>query len=146
MKMGTVMAVCIQEVGTSGCRSIGQANVAEDFGLSGDCRSGKNKRQVSILPFEWLQQTQGDEKSSKYGRYGENLVVKDIDLASAKPGDKLICNDIILQVQTKSPAAVHSDGQNCVFKKYGLFCRVLMGGIVTEGDQITLERKTITGG
>lgn len=111
--MGILRGVCLGSEPGKIKKNVHQANAAKDFGLSGDCRQGF---QAS------LKLVSG---SSPYREAEENLLVEGILSQELRPGTKLLCNDVLLEL---------TEGEGDTWH-----CRVIYGGVLTEGDTIDIQ-------
>ena len=96
--MGKIMAICISEKRGTQKKSIKKAELIKDFGINGDAHAGKWHRQVSLLSYETIEKFKSRGADVIDGAFGENLVVKGIDLKDINIGDKLKCNNVILEI------------------------------------------------
>ncbi len=110
-------------------------------GVEGDAHAGKWHRQVSLLgkeSFEKMESSAG--RKLQYGEFAENITTEGFLLYQMKPFDRLICGDILLEVTQigkkchGTNCAIFQETGNCVMPKEGIFCRVLEGGVLQEGD------------
>lgn len=142
--MGKVMAVCISEKKGVQKRNIHEAELIEDFGIKNDAHAGKWHRQVSLLSYEKIEAFKAKGAPVEDGSFGENLVVQGIDFKSCPVGTKFVCNDVILEL-TQIGKECHSGCEifkimgECIMPREGVFTRVLHGGIIREGDEMTVE-------
>lgn len=121
---GRVVAVCVGDRRGGPKRPVGQAQLAKNFGLSGDADTGPSSRQVALLDRRRLAP---GAASGPFGALGENLVVDGLDLGALAPGATVRIGDALLEMTGPVP-----DGP--------LFsAKVRLPGIVTEGDQIFVE-------
>ena len=142
--MGRIEAVCISEKKGTVKKDVGQCVVIEDFGLKDDAHAG-SIRQVSLLSFETVEDFKsrtGDKAGILPGAFGENLLVSGIDPEVLSPGTILRTGDILLEI-TQIGKECHSGCEimkrtgECIMPKQGVFARVLRGGTVKTGDEIT---------
>jgi MOSC domain-containing protein YiiM len=78
------------------------------------------------------------------GAFGENLLVDGIDCASLPVGSILRCGDVVFQVtqigkECHQACAIRQRVGTCIMPHQGIFARVLAGGVIREGDTITVE-------
>ena len=77
------------------------------------------------------------------GAFGENVIVKGIDLVHLPVGTKLSCGDILLEVtqigkECHSHCEIFKKMGECIMPTNGIFTRVLHGGVMKEGDEINV--------
>ena len=111
--MGKVLAVCISEKKGTQKKNVGSARFVEDWGIQGDAHAGKWHRQVSLLSHEKVEAFRARGAVVDDGAFGENLVVEGYDFKTLPIGTK--------------------------FRWEGVFTRVLHGGTISVGDELTME-------
>ena len=139
--MGKIMAICISEKRGTQKKSIKKAELIKDFGINGDAHAGKWHRQVSLLSYETIEEFKSRGADIIDGAFGEKLVVKGINLKDINIGDKLKCNDVILEITQKgkechSHCEIYKKMGACIMPTNGVFAVVNNGGIIEEGDEI----------
>lgn len=139
--MGKVLAICISEKKGTLKNEINEAKFIEDFGIENDAHAGKWHRQVSLLSYETIEEFKSRGADVIDGAFGENLVVKGINLKDINIGDKLKCNDVILEITQKgkechSHCEIYKKMGECIMPTNGVFAVVNNGGIIEEGDEI----------
>lgn len=141
---GKITGICTSvDMGTAK-RNLHQANLIKNYGVEGDGHSGfHTDKQVSLLTYEKIQEFIGSEATVKEGAFGENLVVQGIDFSICPVGTQLRSGDVILEITYKGRdcdvCEMEKSIDDCLMKKAGVFCKVIMGGIVTEGDYLHAE-------
>ena len=141
--MGKIMAICISKKRGTQKKSIKKAELIKDFGINGDAHAGKWHRQVSLLSYETTEEFKSRGADVIDGAFGENLVVKGIDLKNINIGDKLKCNNVILEITQKgkechSHCEIYKKMGECIMPTNGVFAVVNNGGIIEEGDEINV--------
>lgn len=142
--MAIIKAVCISEKKGTEKINIGKAEIVEDYGLKGDAHAGNWHRQVSLLSYEKIEEFKNLGVPVKDGSFGENLIVEGMDLKGLPIGTKLRCNDILLEVtqigkECHQGCSIAQTVGKCIMPTEGIFARVLCGGVVSVGDEITIE-------
>ncbi len=121
--------------------SIGQADLIKT-GIPNDVHCDGGDFQVSILPEELIKEYEKETgKEYKYGELGENLVISGLDYESLKVGDSISLGDVRLGITQIGSNHQKRDGSVCkdgIHKKF-IFCKVLVAGIITIGDQVYLD-------
>ncbi|MDI3526426.1 MAG: hypothetical protein PWR03_609 [Tenuifilum sp.] len=118
------------------------------LGVKGDAHSGSWHRQVSMLGVESMDKfTKASGLPVKYGDFAENITTEGLELFSTKPGDRFVGACVELEV-TQIGKSCHGDGctiyrkvGNCVMPKEGIFVRVIKGGKLKAGDELTFFPK-----
>ena len=141
--MGTVIAVCISEKKGTQKKNVGSAQFIEDWGIQGDAHAGKWHRQVSLLSAEKINDFRARGAVVSDGAFGENLVVEGYDFKALPIGTKFQCNDVVLELtqvgkECHSHCEIYKAMGECIMPREGVFTRVLHGGTISVGDQLTI--------
>ena len=141
--MGKVIAICTSPAKGTQKTRIEEGTFIEDFGLEGDAHAGKWHRQVSLLSFDKIEDFRARGAEVEDGAFGENLVVQGIDFATLPIGTKFGCNDVVLELtqigkECHSGCAIFKKMGECIMPKQGVFTRVLHGGVIHPGDELTI--------
>ena len=146
--MGKVLAVCISEKKGTEKRNVGSAVFVEDWGLEGDAHAGKWHRQVSLLSNEKIEDFRARGAVVEDGAFGENLVVEGIDFAKLPVGTRFRCGEVVLELtqigkECHNGCAIFQKMGECIMPREGVFTRVLKGGKVSVGDEMTVDKAMI---
>ena len=146
--MGKVLAVCISEKKGTQKRNVGSAVFVEDWGLEGDAHAGKWHRQVSLLSSEKIEAFRARGADVEDGAFGENLVVEGIDFAKLPVGTRFRCGEVVLELtqigkECHNGCAIFQKMGECIMPREGVFTRVLKGGKVSVGDEMTVDKAMI---
>ena len=141
--MGKVMAVCISEKKGTQKRNVHEALFIEDFGLENDAHAGKWHRQVSLLSYERIQDFKKKGAPVEDGAFGENLIVSGIDFKNLPVGTRFQCGDVVLEMtqivkECYSGCEIYKIMGDCIMPREGVFAKVLCGGRIREGDELTV--------
>ena len=141
--MGKVIAVCTSERKGIQKTSVPEIKVIEDWGIEGDAHAGKWHRQVSMLSFEKIEAFREKGADVDFGAFGENLVVEGFDLSKVPVGTKFQIGEAILELtqigkECHSHCAIYKVMGDCIMPREGVFTRVLKGGEIKAGDEITM--------
>ena len=141
--MGKVIAVCISEKKGTQKHPVQEAEFIEDWGIKDDAHAGKWHRQVSLLSYDKIEAFRAQGAEVEDGAFGENLVVQGIDFATLPIGTKFVCNDVVLELtqigkECHSGCAIFKKMGECIMPKQGVFTRVLHGGTIRPGDELTI--------
>ena len=118
-------------------------------GVREDAHSGLWHRQVSLLgkeSFDRFEKVAG--RKLAYGEFAENITTEGIELFSMKPFDRLVNDNIELEITQigkechGSSCAIYREVGNCVMPREGIFARVKRGGQLKSGDNLTYVQKT----
>lgn len=140
---GIVQAVCTSLRRGTLKTNIHTAEFAENYGIRGDAHAGNWHRQVSLLSAEQIQAFRERGASVEYGAFGENLVVSGIDFAAFPVGTRFSCNGVLLEMtqigkECHSHCAIYEQVGECIMPRQGVFTKVLKGGVISEGDSMTV--------
>lgn len=142
--MGRVMAVCVSERKGTQKKNVGTVKVLTDWGFEGDAHAGKWHRQVSLLSHEQVEAFRARGAVVDDGAFGENLVVAGYDFKTLPLGTKFQCNDVLLEL-TQCGKECHAHCEifklmgDCIMPREGVFTRVLHGGTISVGDELTVS-------
>ena len=141
--MGKVIAVCTSEKKGTQKTSVPEIDVRKDCGIQGDAHAGKWHRQVSLLSYEKIEAFRARGAEIEDGAFGENIIVQGIDFATLPVGTKFACNDVVLELtqigkECHSGCAIFKKMGECIMPKQGVFTKVLHGGIIRPGDELTI--------
>ncbi len=140
--MGEVLAVCISEKKGTLKKNIGRAELVEHYGLKGDAHAGKWHRQVSLLSADKIEAFR-KKLWVDYGAFGENLVVSGFDFRALPVGSLLAAGEVVLEI-TQIGKECHNDCMikkqtgDCIMPREGVFARVIKGGMIETGMEMTL--------
>jgi molybdenum cofactor synthesis domain-containing protein len=119
-------------------------------GIEGDAHAGDWHRQISLLGVESIKKMEGSaNRNFKYGEFAENITVKGFPLFEMRPLDRLVSGDVVLEVTQigkkchGEKCAIFRETGDCVMPKEGIFCRVLQGGVLREGDHFIYHPRII---
>ena len=119
-------------------------------GIAGDAHAGRWHRQVSLLSQSRIDDFAAEiGRSIQPGEFAENITVQGLDLTKAGIFDRLTIGDAELEVTQigkachGSQCAIFREVGRCVMPREGIFCKVISGGPIKSGDQITLLKKTL---
>ena len=141
--MGTIVAVCSSEKKGTQKKNVGSGLLVEESGLEGDAHAGSGHRQVSLLSHEKFEEfARRCPVPLEYGAFGENLLVDGLDPADLPVGARLKAGDVLLEVtqigkECHSGCAIREAAGDCIMPRLGVFARVLRGGSVRVGDEIS---------
>jgi MOSC domain-containing protein YiiM len=148
MKQGEIAAVCMSRVKHVQKNEVEEANLITDLGMEGDAHAGFAHRQVSLLADESVEKMRAKGLSDlRPGAFGENLVTRGIDLLSLRVGDRLrVGSEITLEVtqigkECVERCAIYYQAGDCIMPREGIFTRVIDGGRVKAGDEVSLVEK-----
>lgn len=141
--MGRVLAVCISEKKGTQKKNVTSVTFVEDWGIEGDAHAGKWHRQVSLLSHQRVEEFRARGAEVDHGAFGENLVVEGYDFKTLPVGTKFRCGDVMLELtqvgkECHSHCDIYQVMGDCIMPREGVFTRVLHGGIISVGDELTI--------
>ncbi len=145
--MGTVLAVCTSAKKGVQKRDVHSAHFTPEWGIDGDAHAGKWHRQVSLLSADKIEAFRAKGAEVVYGDFGENLVVSGFDFRSLPVGTLLRCGEVLLEMtqigkECHSHCAIYKTMGDCIMPREGVFARVLEGGTITVGDEMSIVERT----
>ena len=141
--MGNVIAVCVSEQKGTQKTNVGSAHFVEDWGIEHDAHAGHWHRQVSLLSHDRVEEFRARGAQVDDGAFGENLVVSGFDFKSMPIGTRFRCNDVVLELtqvgkECHSHCEIYKVMGDCIMPREGVFTRVLHGGTISVGDELTM--------
>jgi MOSC domain-containing protein YiiM len=143
---GRIIAVCTsREKGTTK-EDAGSARLIEEYGIEGDAHGGFAHRQISLIASEDIDEMKAKLPGLRPGSFAENLTTRGLDLAPLSVGDRLKAGECLLEVsqigkECHAKCAVFERSGECIMPQKGVFCRVVEGGVVKNGDGIEIVGK-----
>lgn len=144
--MGKIIAVCTSPEKGTQKQNVGSALLVEDWGIQGDAHAGKWHRQVSLLSYDRVEEFRARGAQVEPGAFGENLLVEGFDFKSLPVGTRFGCNGAVLELtqigkQCHSHCQIYRQVGDCIMPREGVFTRVLRGGVVRVGDELTILKE-----
>jgi MOSC domain-containing protein YiiM len=95
-KVGKIMALNISEQKGIMKHTVDEVKI-DMLGIVGDTHAGTNKRQISLLSYESIQEfTKRTKTGIKSGDFAENIIVSGIDFKKVVLGDIFKINDVMI--------------------------------------------------
>lgn len=143
--MGTIKAVCTSHSKGTQKTQQPQVELRPDWGIEGDAHAGNWHRQVSLLSHERIEDFKAARANVENGAFGEKLIVEGFDLKSLPIGTRLRSGDVLFELtqigkECHAHCAIYHQMGDCIMPREGVFCKVLEGGVLTEGDEISITR------
>ncbi|HWS43954.1 MAG TPA: molybdopterin-binding protein [Pseudoflavonifractor sp.] len=141
--MGVIRAICISEKKGTQKHAVPSARLVEDWGIEGDAHAGNWHRQVSLLSLEKIDAFRARGAEVDFGAFGENLVVEGFDFRALPVGTRFSCGEALLEMtqigkECHTHCNIYKVVGDCIMPREGVFARVLRGGVLTVGDELTL--------
>lgn len=143
--MAKICAVCISDKKGVQKRDVKRAELIKNHGIKGDAHAGNWHRQVSLLSFEKIEEFKEKGVEVKNGDFGENLVVKGLDLSKLPVGTRLTVGTAELEVtqigkECHDRCHIYNTVGDCIMPREGIFTRVIKGGEVKIGDDVKVKQ------
>lgn len=142
MQRGKIIAVCTSPTKGTIKENVGSGLLVEEYGIEGDAHGGFAHRQVSLISAEDIETMRAKLPDLHPGSFAENLTTEGFDLSTLSIGDRVQVGPCVLEVSqigkechTKCQV-FHLTGE-CIMPQKGIFCRVIEGGPVRVGDDIS---------
>ncbi|MBE6746450.1 MAG: MOSC domain-containing protein [Ruminococcaceae bacterium] len=142
--MAKVISINISEKKGTPKVKINPGVLIEDFGFENDAHAGKWHRQVSLLAMESIEKSKGLPTDGLcHGVFAENITTEGIELYTIPVGTKLQIGECVIEItqigkECHDGCAIKKLVGQCVMPREGIFARVVTGGKVFEGDEITI--------
>ena len=141
--MGKIMAVNISGERGTQKKNVHSARLIEDWGIEHDAHAGKWHRQVSLLSYDKIEAFRARGAEVEDGAFGENLVVQGFDFSSLPVGTRFRCGEVVLEMtqigkECHHGCAIFQKMGDCIMPREGVFTRVLHGGVIHPGDELTI--------
>lgn len=141
--MGKIAAVCISKERGTAKTEVQSAYLKPDWGIEGDAHAGNWHRQVSLLPLEKAEDFRAKGADVDFGAFGENLVTEGFDLREIPVGTKIQAGEAVLELtqigkECHSHCEIFKTMGDCIMPREGVFAKVVKGGSVRPGDEVTL--------
>ncbi|MBS4959888.1 MAG: MOSC domain-containing protein [Clostridiales bacterium] len=143
---GIVVAVCISEKRGTIKKEIAEGHLIKDYGIEHDAHAGSWHRQVSLLSWDKVEEFKKQGANVTFGSFGENILVKGLDLSKLPVGTQLKCNDVVLEItqigkECHKECEIYKQVGDCIMPREGVFAKVLQEGVLCPGDEIWIERR-----
>ncbi|MBC7258255.1 MAG: MOSC domain-containing protein [Chloroflexi bacterium] len=139
---GRIVAVCTSTKKGVAKKNVGQAEARVNWGLVGDAHAADWHRQVSLLAIESIDKMRALGLKVRPGSFAENLTTQGIDLLALPIGSRVRVGDgVVLEITQHGKichekCAIYRAAGDCVMPREGIFARVIVGGMIREGDAI----------
>ena len=140
--MGKLLAICTSPQRGTTKMPVDHAVLTPEWGIVGDAHGGNWHRQVSLLSAEKIAQFR-EKIWVDYGAFGENLVVEGFDFRALPVTSRFSIGDVVLEMtqigkECHNDCVIKQQTGECIMPREGVFARVLHGGKIHVGDEVTL--------
>ena len=149
---GKIVALCISEARGTVKHAVEKAKLIKGYGIEGDAHAGHWHRQVSLLAIEQVEAFNQRIAASNAqilaraveGTFGENILVRGIDLRKLPVGTLLKAGNVVLKLsqigkECHSHCQIFQRVGDCIMPREGVFATVEQGGVITPGMEIKVE-------
>lgn len=118
------------------------AVLTPEWGIVEDAHGGNWHRQVSMLSAEKIEAFR-KKIWVDYGAFGENLVIEGFDFRNLPVTSRFAIGDVVLEMtqigkECHNDCVIKQQTGECIMPHEGVFARVLTGGEIHVGDEVTL--------
>ena len=140
--MGKLLAICTSPRRGTVKTEVSCAELTPEWGIVGDAHGGNWHRQVSLLSAEKIKAFR-KKVWVEYGAFGENLVVEGFDFRTLPVPSRFAIGEVVLELtqigkECHKDCAIRQQTGDCIMPREGVFARVLHGGSIHVGDEMTL--------
>jgi MOSC domain-containing protein YiiM len=142
--MAKVIAINISEKKGEIKHPIEKGYFKENYGLEGDAHAGNWHRQVSLLGKESIDKMKMvDVPGFCTGKFAENITTEGVVLYEIPIGTKLKIGETLMEVtqigkECHQGCAIRKLVGDCIMPREGIFAKVLTGGFIKPGDELTV--------
>lgn len=126
---------------------VDEASLIQDHGLEGDAHAGPWHRQVSFLSSESIEKARKQGLDVTFGDFAENIATSGIDWPKVPIGTRVQLGQSALVEITQigkechNKCAIYYMAGDCIMPREGIFARVLKGGKIRCGDEVSIIRE-----
>ncbi|MDR0818377.1 MAG: MOSC domain-containing protein [Oscillospiraceae bacterium] len=141
--MAKVIAVCVSE--KKGEQKVPQSVITlrPAHGVEGDAHAGTWHRQISLLAKSSVDKLQDKiDFPLLPGAFAENILLDGMEVRTLPIGSRLRIGEAELEItqigkECHNDCVIRQKAGDCVMPREGVFARVLTGGDVKAGDEVT---------
>jgi molybdopterin adenylyltransferase len=138
---GVLRFVCVSTRKGTPKQPVERAELREGQGIVGDAHAGDWHRQLSLLDEADIDGMRAKGLELPPGAFGENLVVRGLDLAALGVGTVLEVGNVELAFTQigkvcHARCAIYAASGDCIMPRMGVFAEVRRGGVVAPGAPV----------
>ena len=142
--MGKIIAICISDVRGIQKHPVNEVVLEPGCGITTDAHRGNWHRQVSLLSAGKIEEFNQRGAGVTPGAFGENLVVEGFDFRNLPVGTRFTSGDVVLEMtqigkECHTHCQIYQKMGECIMPKEGVFAKVIQGGTLHVGDELTAE-------
>lgn len=135
MTTGKILHVCASDKKGTPKTALPSVTLQVNHGIVGDAHAGNWHRQISLLDDADIDTLRAKGLDPQPGAFGENLIIRGVDLGALGIGSRLQTGDAELELTQlgkvcHNRCAIHHRTGDCIMPRVGIFARVLRGGEV----------------
>ena len=113
-------------------------------GIKGDAHARDWHRQVSLLAMESIAKMSEQLPNLVPGSFAENITTQGIILKDLPIGTRLTAGNVELEItqigkKCHSKCNIYKEAGGCIMPEEGVFAKVIRGGVLTTGEEFTLN-------
>lgn len=141
--MGKIHALCTSEKKGTLKTQVPEARFIVEHGIEGDAHAGRWHRQVSFLGLGEIEDFRKRGAKVEFGAFGENIVADGFRFKELPVGTRLAAGDVVFEItqigkKCHQGCAIFQQVGDCIMPREGVFGRVLRGGTLKVGDELSL--------
>ena len=142
---GRVVSINISDKKGMRKKPVRSAEIITEHGIKGDAHASSTwHRQISLLALESIKKMQDRGLKVNPGDFAENITTEGIDLIALPIGTEMKIGDVEAEVsqigkECHTRCAIYYQAGDCVMPKEGIFVKVLKGGKIEVGDEISVK-------
>ncbi|MBI4690262.1 MAG: MOSC domain-containing protein [Nitrospirae bacterium] len=142
---GKVVSINISPQKGTRKKPIKEASIKMGHGIEGDAHASSEwHRQVSLLAVESIKKMRALGLKVNPGDFAENITTEGISLPELPIGTKMTIGEVELEVsqigkECHTRCNIYYQAGDCVMPKEGIFAKVIKGGKIKEGDEISVS-------
>ena len=144
--MGKITALCISERRGTQKIFVESARFVTEFGIDGDAHAGDWHRQVSFIGQAEVDAFKARGAKVTAGSFGENIIAEGFRFKDLPIGTRLRSGQVFFELtqigkECHNHCAIYRQLGDCIMPREGIFARVLHGGEIKVGDELSLAEK-----
>ncbi len=141
--MGKIHALCTSEKKGTLKTPVPEVHFIVEHGIEGDAHAGRWHRQVSFLGLGEIEDFRERGAKVEFGAFGENIVADGFRFKELPVGTRLRAGDVVFEItqigkKCHNGCAIFQQVGDCIMPREGVFGRVLRGGTLRVGDELSL--------